>query len=201
MASHAEPETVPTTVATEVVEHRRFFQVSGIVSIVLGVFAILMPYVATLAANLVLGALLLASGLVEVATSFQARRASRVAAGFFLGLLAVVAGLLMLFFPPTGILALTAILTAFLFASGGVKLYFAWQVRGSTGWLWLLVGGLLSVLLAALIWAGLPDTAFWVLGLFLGVDLIFYGVTLLSTLGAADRAAKQPVWGPRSPGG
>ncbi|HZX22426.1 MAG TPA: HdeD family acid-resistance protein, partial [Woeseiaceae bacterium] len=68
----------------------------------------------------------------------------------------------------------------FLVASGVLKLWFASRLQRTAGRGWMIAGGLLSVVLAALIGFGLPGSAMWVLGLFLGVDLIFYGITLLA---------------------
>lgn len=168
----------------EIAEHQRFFRITGIAAIVLGALAILMPHVATLAASLVIGALFLVNGVVACVTAFSARRAGRTAAGFFLGVLFVIAGALLLFDPEGGVLALTVVLTAFLIVSGAIKLWFGWRLRPVPGSGWMLTGGALSALLGIIIWSGLPGTAFWVLGLIIGIDLIFYGIALLAALRA-----------------
>lgn len=182
-------DTLGPAEARQITSHKWFFWISGILAIVLGIFAIIMPHVATLAAEIVIGAIFFASGVVACITAFQARRASRIAAGFLLGLLSVAAGLILLFAPLSGIFALTIVLIAFFVAGGLLKLYFAWKIRPSRGWGWMTFGGLLSVALGALIWSGLPGTAFWALGLLVGIDLIFYGVTLVGLLLAARRVA------------
>lgn len=164
----------------EINEHRTFFRVGGVVSIIVGVLAILMPTVATLTAELLFGAILTVNGIVGVVTAFWARKAARVASGFFLSLLALIAGVLLLVYPQSGVFALTLIITAFLVASGVLKLWFASRLQRTAGRGWMIAGGLLSIVLAALIGFGLPGSALWVLGLFLGVDLIFYGITLLA---------------------
>lgn len=169
----------------EIREHRRFFQFTGITAIVLGALAILMPHVATLAASLVLGALFLVNGVIACVTAFRARRAGRTAMGFFLGLLFVIAGAALLFDPEGGVLALTVVLTLFLIVSGLMKLYFGWRLRPAPGAGWMMFGGALSILLGIVIASGLPGTAFWVLGLIIGIDLIFYGIALLAALRAA----------------
>lgn len=187
MTEKDERDPLPPGLADEITEHKWFFWIGGILSILFGAFAILMPHVATLAAGLAIGIILAANGVVGCITAFRARRASRIAMGFFLGVLCLAAGVLLLAFPVSGIIALTLVLTAFLLASGVLKLFFAWQIRPSAGWAWMLTGGLLSIGLGIIIWSGLPGTAFWVLGLIVGIDLIFYGATLLAMIIAARR--------------
>lgn len=166
----------------EINEHRRFFRITGIAAIVIGALAILMPYVATLAASVVLGALFLVNGVIACVTAFGARRAGRTAMGFFLGVLFLIAGGALLLDPEGGVLALTVVLTAFLIASGLMKLWFGFRLRPVPGSGWMLAGGALSLLLGIVIWSGLPGTAFWVIGLIIGIDLIFYGVALLAAI-------------------
>lgn len=186
---------IPRELLDEIDEHKTFFRVGGIVSVIVGVLAILMPTVATLAAELLFGILLTVNGIVGLVTAFWARRASRVASGFFLSLLALVAGLLLLVYPQSGVFALTIIITGFLAASGVLKLWFATRLERTAGRGWMIAGGVLSLALAVLIAVGLPGSALWVIGVFLGVDLIFYGVTLLAVsripakLGGAENRA------------
>jgi uncharacterized membrane protein HdeD (DUF308 family) len=178
----AERHYSPADLAEEIHEHKWYFWIGGALAVVAGACAILMPYVATLAAGLVIGAILAVNGLIQCVVSFKARRASRVAMSFVLGLLGLAAGVFLLVYPLGGVVALTLVLTAFFLAGGLLKLYFAWSVRPSKGGIWLAVAGLLSIGLGVLIWSGLPGTAFWVLGLLVGIDLIFFGITLLATV-------------------
>jgi len=186
-------EGIPRELLDEIDEHKTFFRVGGVVSIIVGVLAILMPTVATLAAELLFG--LTVNGIVGLVTAFWARGSSRVASGFFLSLLALVAGLLLLVYPQSGVFALTIIITGFLAASGVLKLWFATRLERTAGRGWMIAGGVLSLVLAVLIAVGLPGSALWVIGVFLGVDLIFYGVTLLAVsripakLGGAENRA------------
>jgi uncharacterized membrane protein HdeD (DUF308 family) len=173
-------EGIPRELVDEIDEHKTFFRVGGVVSVIVGALAILMPTVATLAAELLFGILLTVNGIVGLVTAFWARRASRVASGFFLSLLALVAGLVLLVYPQSGVFALTIIIIGFLAASGVLKLWFATRLERAAGRGWMIAGGVLSLVLAVLIAVGLPGSALWVIGVFLGVDLIFYGVTLLA---------------------
>jgi uncharacterized membrane protein HdeD (DUF308 family) len=171
-------------------ENRWLYWVSGAISIILGVLALLMPYVATLAAELVIGGILLVSGIFEGVTAFRLRSAGQVAVRVILALIGIIAGALLLITPLSGMIALAMVLAAFFIASGLVKLYLAWKLNPDGGWGWMAFSGMLTLALGLLIATGLPGTAFWVLGLLLGIDLIFYGVAAIAAVMAAQRAVR-----------
>lgn len=173
--------------ADDLRRHGWIFWVAGVLSIVIGALAILMPYVATFATNIAIGAVLITSGVIEGVTAFRARGTARLAGRAVLALLGILAGLALLVFPVGGVVALTFLLAAFFVAAGVTRLYAAWRVRPNRGWGWLVFGGALSLALGLLLFLGLPGTAFWVLGLLLGIDLIFYGVTLIALRLGAER--------------
>lgn len=177
--------------AEDIRDHKWFFWVVGILSTLFGAAAIIMPNVATLAAPIVIGAVLAAQGVIACIAAFQARKTSRIAMGVALGLLSLAAGVVLLVYPLSGIVVLTLILTGFLLGGGALKLYYAWKMHDSAGWGWMAVAGLLSIALGALIWSGLPGTAFWILGLLVGIDLVFYGISMIATVMAARKLAKE----------
>ncbi len=182
---------MPATGSLEAIRARSgWVLVLAIVQIVVGVLAIGSPYVATLASAVVLGWLLLFSGVVHVVESFQVRAWS----GFLLHLLGailyVVAGLLVITRPMAGALTLTLILAAFLLVEGVSRMILAFQVRDHVpGWPMMLLGGLLGGLLGLLIWMQWPSSAIWAIGLMLGVNLLFSGTTLLMLALAARQTA------------
>ncbi|MGF1607216.1 MAG: HdeD family acid-resistance protein [Rhodothalassiaceae bacterium] len=182
---------VPDLAAREILEHKSFFWIAGGLSILIGVVAILLPFAASLAASLMVGALFAAAGIIQCVTAFRARRASRIAWGFFIGLVGLAAGAILLAFPLSGVVALTLFLAAYFIVSGLMKLIFAFRARPAGGWGWMIAGGLASLLLGFLIWAGLPSSAFWVLGLLVGIDLMLYGAALIALVTAAKRAVRR----------
>jgi uncharacterized membrane protein HdeD (DUF308 family) len=88
-------------------------------------------------------------------------------------------GLVVWFNPIGGVVALTAFLAAVLVVDGIFRSVLAFQVRPRAGWVWVLIGGILSIVLGVMIWQQLPSSALWVLGLLLGINLIFSGVSFL----------------------
>ena len=166
-------------VAEELHELRRnwgWFLALGIALIVLGVCAIGSAFVATLATVMTFGVLALFGGGVEIVSAFSARRWS----GFFLHLLAgvlyIVIGFLMVTRPWPAAAALTLMLAA-LFMVGGVTRIVVALSHRFHGWGWVLLNGVITLILGVLIWQEWPEASFWVIGLFLGIELVFDGMS------------------------
>ena len=161
--------------------HWVLFLIEGIVLVILGILALLAPIIASVAATVLFGWLLLLSGVIGLVTTFRARNAP----GFWWSLLSavigIVAGVLLLGWPLLGTLSLTAVLIAFLLAEGVVSILYALEHRNALSgrWGWMLASGIIDVGLGVLLAIGLPGTAMWALGLLLGINLIFGGWALI----------------------
>ena len=151
----------------------------GILMIILGVVAMAAPVVATIAIQVMLGWLLVISGIAEGIHAFMVKEWR----GFLLELLSAVlylgVGLLLLVDPLKGALALTLILAVFLLVEGIFKIITALRVRDHRGWGWLLASGIVSVVLGVLIWKQWPTSGLWVIGLLVGIQLLFTGWSLV----------------------
>jgi uncharacterized membrane protein HdeD (DUF308 family) len=162
----------------------------GILMIILGVIAIGTPAVATIAVQIMLGWLLIIGGIAEGIHAFMAQGWR----GFLLELLSailyLVVGVLLLVNPVAGALALTVVLAVFLIVEGIFKIIMALRVRDHRGWGWLLASGILSAILGVLIWAQWPASGLWVIGLLVGIQLLFTGWALVM-LALAARAHRQ----------
>jgi uncharacterized membrane protein HdeD (DUF308 family) len=159
----------------------------GILMIILGAIAIAAPAVATIAVQFMLGWLLVISGIAEGIHAFMAQGWR----GFLLELLSAVlylaVGILLLVNPLEGALALTIVLAVFLIVEGIFKIITALRVRDHDGWGWLLASGIVSVILGVLIWAEWPASGLWVIGLLVGIQLLFTGWALVMLALAARR--------------
>jgi uncharacterized membrane protein HdeD (DUF308 family) len=159
----------------------------GILMIILGAIAIAAPAVATIAVQFMLGWLLVISGIGEGIHAFMAQGWR----GFLLELLSAVlylaVGILLLVNPLQGALALTIVVAVFLVVEGIVKIITALRVRDHDGWGWLLASGIVSVILGVLIWAEWPASGLWVIGLLVGIQLLFTGWALVMLALAARR--------------
>lgn len=154
----------------------------GVLLIILGALAIVLPGIATLATSLFIGWLLLFAGIVGLIAVLTSGTS---APGFWWNLVTAVlyllAGAVLLWNPVAGAVTLTIILAAYLLASGVLKLIAAFEYRNAIprAWGWMLLSGIVDIILGALIVTGLPGTAVWVLGLLVGIDLLVSGVALL----------------------
>jgi uncharacterized membrane protein HdeD (DUF308 family) len=175
-------ERVAAAVSATIHKHWVLFLVEGILLTVLGMLAILLPAVASLAATLIFGWILLLSGGMGLVTTLRARHAPGFGWSLLSALIGLVAGVLLLARPVLGTLSLTAVLIAFLMAEGVVSIFYAIEHRKgfSAGWGWMLASGLLDLVLAVILLAGLPGTAVWALGVLLGVNMIVGGAALIS---------------------
>ena len=177
--------------AVAVHQHSTLFLVEGIVLVILGLLAILVPQIASLAVELLLGWLFLISGVVGLFTTFW----TKPAAGFWWSLIsaviAIIAGVLLLIWPLTGVVSLTIVLIAFFLIEGIASIMYAIEHRRElTGrWGWMLASGIITLVLAFLIYAGLPSTAAWAIGLLVGIDMVFGGTALIGIAFAARKEA------------
>jgi uncharacterized membrane protein HdeD (DUF308 family) len=175
-----------------------WFLALGIALIVLGVLALGAPWLVTVASVLLFGWLLLFAGVAEAVGAFWARRWS----GFFLhllgGVLNIVIGLLLVAHPTLAALALTLLLAAFFLVGGLFRVGAAAAVQ-FPGWPWAVLSGAVTALLGLLIWAEWPSSAVWVIGLFVGIELIFRGVGWVMFALAARELPRPPNLGPEPP--
>lgn len=129
--------------------------------------------------TLFIGWILVYSGVVMAIHSWTQRSAGRTWERTLQALLALVIGIYMVLFPGAGALSLTLLLVIWFVISRGLQLAAARQLRGLPGAGWMLIGGVLAILLAALIALDLPSSAEWVIGLIVGVNLTFWGTRTL----------------------
>ena len=182
-------------VANALHEHWKLYLVEGILLLILGAIAIVLPPIATLAVTIVLGWLFLVSGVIGLFTTFWMRHAP----GFWWSLisaaLGIVVGAWLLAAPVTGAVSLTIVVVAFFIIEGVASIMFALDHKRelSGRWGWMLVSGVVDLVLAALIFAGLPSTAAWAIGLLVGINMVFGGSALIAmALHARNMAPGQP---------
>jgi uncharacterized membrane protein HdeD (DUF308 family) len=171
--------------------HWKAFLIEGIVLAILGLAAMIVPPLASLAVTIFLGWMFMVSGAMGLVVTYWARAMP----GFWWSLisaaLAVLAGLILLSRPMQGVLTLTIIVGAYFVAEGVATIMYSLEHRRelSGRWSWLLVAGLMDILIAFFIIAGLPGSAGWAIGLLVGINLLFGGATLIGMALAARNAA------------
>lgn len=167
--------TIPEVIEAMKSKQKRFLAL-GIVMLILGAAAVVVPNVATFAVEIFVGWLFTLCGAIQAICAFQSRKAR----SFFLHILGAVlylaAGVLLLAYPLQGEITLTAIVVALFIVGGAFKIVAAIQLRSVPNWGWLLVSGIVTLMLGAFIWANWPGDAVWVIGLLVGIDLVFNGL-------------------------
>ncbi|HEY6993472.1 MAG TPA: HdeD family acid-resistance protein [Xanthobacteraceae bacterium] len=168
--------------AQSVREHWVLFLIEGIVLVVLGILAIVVPPLATIAFTLFLGWLFLISGIVGLVTTFWARHAPGFWWSLFSAVLAIAAGLVLLAWPISGAVSLTLLLIVFFTIEGVLSIMYALEHKKelSGRWGWMLASGIIDLILAGIILIGLPGTAVWALGLLVGINMLFGGSALIA---------------------
>ena len=163
-------------------DHWKAFLIEGIILAILGLLAIALPPIAGLATALVLGWLFLIGGVVGLVATFNQRNAPGFWWSLFSAAIAVLAGGILLANPLQGVTTLTYVLIAFFVIDGILIIVMALEHRRelSGRWEWMMLGGVMDLVLAAIIISGLPGTLAWALGLLVGIDLLFGGMALIA---------------------
>jgi uncharacterized membrane protein HdeD (DUF308 family) len=166
----------------------------GVLLVVGGMFAAGWAALTTLATVIVFGYLLLVGGVVQIVNTFLVRSWRGAAMDLLGGFLHLVIGCLMIEHPERAAEVLTLMLAVAFMIGGGVRIVFALLHRFA-GWFWVFLNGAVTFALGILIGKQLPESAYWVIGLFVGIDLIFNGWSWIM-LGLIVRGSKprlQPV--------
>ncbi len=171
--------------------HWKLYLAEGAGLLILGLIAIIVPAIATLAVTILFGWLFLISGIVGLITTFWMWSAP----GFWWSLasavLAILASVWLLAQPIAGPLSLTVLLIAFFLIEGIASIMFAIDHRRelSGQWGFMLLSGIVDLVLSMLLLTGLPSTAVWALGLLVGINLVFGGMALIAMALHARKAA------------
>jgi uncharacterized membrane protein HdeD (DUF308 family) len=147
----------------------------GVVYIIAGFVALGSVVLATVASVFVVGVMMIVAGVAEVIGAFQLKSWGKFLIWALLGVLYIVAGFLTFENPLFAAVLLTLFLGASLVASGAVRLFLAFSMQRESPWIWVALSGVITLLLGLLILARWPVNSVYILGLFLGIDLIMAG--------------------------
>jgi uncharacterized membrane protein HdeD (DUF308 family) len=171
-------------------EHWKAFLIEGIVLAILGLAAIIVPQLASLAVTIYLGWMFLVMGILGLVTTFWARGMPGLWWSLISAVLAIAAGVILLARPMQGVLTLTIVLGIFFVAEGVATIMYALEHRrelsGRSSW--LIVSGVIDILISGMIITGLPSSAEWAIGLLVGINLLFGGTSLIGMALAARQA-------------
>ena len=178
MSLDAAAEVFRDAMREAVKRYSLWYLIEGVLLVVAGILAIIFPMVSSIAAIVLLGWLLIVSGILQGFSLLGARHVPH----FWLQLISVVLSILIGFLflrdPEQGLLTITLLLIVFFMMEGISKVVFALTIKPFPNWGWVLASGVVGIVLSALLWASLPVTAVWLVGLLLGLQLISVGAAI-----------------------
>jgi uncharacterized membrane protein HdeD (DUF308 family) len=170
---------------------RRLLLALGILSLIAGAAAILVPIVASVTMTIFIGWLLMLFGVMTAIETFRSDDARGQKAWRALNaLLSFVVGFYLVALPLSGTITLTFLLSVWFFGTGVFSLLAAWQLRGRPGWGWAAANGVLAVIGGLLIALSLPASAAWAIGLVVGIYMIWWGIDALAASALLKRVSR-----------
>lgn len=158
--------------------HWIFWLLAAVLSLLGGVFALFNPFVASIAATQLAGIAFIASGLLTLLSALGDKTAAARIVALVLGLATSLLGLILLFNPALGMVSLTLLIGITLLMAALVRLLMAFKLRGQLRWLFA-ASGALSLVLGVMILGNFPESAATLLGIFMGIELVSNGASLL----------------------
>ncbi|ODA68958.1 acid-resistance membrane protein [Methyloligella halotolerans] len=171
-----------------ITENRTWFFILGILLIILGAVAIAFPFLTTIATKIFIGWLFLIGGIVQIFHAFSTKGWSEFFLNLLMGVLYLIAGAWLAFFPLTGIITLTIFLAAMFAIQGVLEIAMGLRMRPHDGWGWMLFAGIVALAVGIMIVMNLPTSAAWAIGLLVGINLVMTGSAYLFLPMAASRA-------------
>lgn len=159
---------------------RMWYYGGGLISLLVGGFAMARPGVTSVAIAQIIGIFCLVSGAILLASALFGKAKKHRILDFFSAALRVIVGLLLIVKVVQGVMALTLVLAAIFIAEGIFGALLAFQLRGKNpAWIWVLLNAAVAVVLGGMLLAKFPTDADWAIGLLFGINSLFLGVSLV----------------------
>jgi len=163
----------------------------SVLLILAGLFALLIPSISGLAITLIFGWLMIISGITHFVFAFKTHTTGGVIWELLLGAIYLFTGVYLIMHPVDALFALTLILACYLVFEGIVEIVQYFQIRPRHGAGWLLFDGIITLILAVMIWRSWPASSVWVIGTLVGISMLFSGFSRLMLSLAAKRVVNQ----------
>lgn len=183
---------MPAEIREALAKNWKLLMAGGILSVVLGAIAIILPPLASVTITYVVGILLLVGAVAYVAEAISRGTTGHRIWSAIVAVVYVIAGVWILINPIEGTITLTIVLIVFFLAMGVMRFVAGLQMRraGEPNAGWIIVNGVLSVLIAVLVWVDFPSSAAWAIGLLVGIQLLFDGMALIASAIAGKKMAE-----------
>lgn len=160
-------------------QHWRLFLAEGIFLMLLGFAAIIIPQIISVVIVIFLGWIIVLAGAMHLGRALLFRSMPGFGLWLGLGILQIVVGVLLIADPIAGVLTLTMMMALFFASEGVIKIYLALMLRPLPHWNFMLFSGITALVFAVLILAFWSETAHWLLGLFLGTNMVILGSSMV----------------------
>lgn len=171
-----EPEILRGRFEQELRDHKGKYIFQGTVFIVLGILAVALPAATALSVELMIGVVLLLSGILQLVLTLKSKMHWW---SVLSALLSITVGAIMVWKPLAGLLVIVTLLAIFMTVEGVFELLLAWQFRPGRNWSWMLFSGIVTLVLAVMLWIGFPAFGVLYLSLVIAINFILYGLSLM----------------------
>lgn len=151
----------------------------GVLTVIFGVLAIAAPLVTGIAVSMFVGFLMVFMGIARIVHAVKSKQWGTGIWGTIIGLLAVGAGLMILFRPGVGLAWLTLLLAIYFLVDGICEIIAAFKIKPDQGWGWMLFNGIIALLLGIMIWRQWPVSGTWAIGVLVGIHILITGWTMI----------------------
>jgi membrane protein HdeD len=159
-------------------ESKTPLKIAAVITIILGVLALVMPFLAGIAATYILAANFVIAGVLMVAAAFNARGWAGSLGLMILGMVSVIAGVVVFAHPLIGLATVALFSIAGMFVAGIARISWAFKLPSGGGRWSLIISGVLSILVAAMLFSEFPFSARWLFGVLVGVNLLMEGTSM-----------------------
>ena len=159
-------------------EKKTPLKIAAVITIILGVLALVLPFMAGVAATYLLALNFVIAGILMTISAFNAKGWGGALGLMVLGVVSVLAGGFIFAHPLIGLMTITLFCIAGMFVAGIAKIAWVFKLPSGSGRWFLLISGILSIVVAAMLYSNFPFTALWMFGVLVGINLLVEGISL-----------------------
>jgi len=172
-------------------KHKKGFMALGILSLVLGIVGLFISVAVTIASTIIFGVFAVIAGILFFVEAFSQDGTGTKILMLLVGVLYIIGGTVMVVYPTMSAVSITLVMAIFLMAIGVVRIISGFMMRQeSSAWIMVVINGVLGLILGALVYSDWPESGAWVIGMFVSIELIVQGITILAISSAAKKVTK-----------
>jgi uncharacterized membrane protein HdeD (DUF308 family) len=170
---------------------RGWLVASGILFLIVGLLALSSPILFSFLIVRLLAVFALVSGAISLLATIFGKDVSSRGLNAVFALVRIVAGLALLYCIPSGLRVITLVFAVYLIVEGVFGIFGAFKIREQSGWIFVLLNGIVTLVLGVMVYAHWPTASVWILGFFFGISLLVHGLALLMLSLSAPKTVTQ----------